>query len=105
MVARPFRKHRRTGAQSQPSISRALRLLADADAMRSLGSRPATGAVGGPPYAGQYSPPVFEAADARELGQEPDANLPAMTKGEHVVTDYQSIRLSLKGHPMEFLRD
>jgi error-prone DNA polymerase len=28
-----------------------------------------------------------------------------MTKSEHVVTDYQSIRLSLKGHPMEFLRD
>ncbi len=30
--------------------------------------------------------------------------LPAMPLPEQVVADYQTIRLSLKGHPMEFLR-
>jgi error-prone DNA polymerase len=28
-----------------------------------------------------------------------------MPLSEHVVADYQSLRLSLKGHPMQFLRD
>jgi len=28
-----------------------------------------------------------------------------MALAEHVVTDYQTIRLSIKGHPMQFLRD
>lgn len=30
--------------------------------------------------------------------------LPAMALSEHVLTDYQTIRLSLKGYPTEFLR-
>ena len=30
--------------------------------------------------------------------------LPVMTKGEHVITDYQTAGLSLKSHPMRFLR-
>ena len=30
--------------------------------------------------------------------------LPEMPRSEQVVADYQTIRLSLKGHPMEFLR-
>ena len=32
------------------------------------------------------------------------ALLPAMPLSEHVVADYQTTRLSLKAHPMEFLR-
>src|SRR3546814_6185963 len=48
--------------------------------------------------------PLFAAATARELGAEPDVALPAMSKAEHVVTDYQTTRLSLKDHPMAFLR-
>lgn len=32
-------------------------------------------------------------------------NLPAMTLGEHVASDYQTLRLSLKAHPMALLRD
>jgi error-prone DNA polymerase len=32
------------------------------------------------------------------------AALPVMTKGEHVVSDYQTAGLSLKAHPMRFLR-
>ena len=48
--------------------------------------------------------PLFDAADAAELADEPNAGLPTMPHSEQVVTDYQTIRLSLKGHPMEFLR-
>ena len=31
-------------------------------------------------------------------------SLPIMTTGEHVITDYQAVGLSLKSHPMRFLR-
>lgn len=48
--------------------------------------------------------PLFAAADARELGAEPDARLPVMPLGEHVAADYQTLRLSLKAHPMAILR-
>jgi error-prone DNA polymerase len=48
--------------------------------------------------------PLFAAAGARELGAEADAKLPAMPLSEEVSADYQLTRLSLKGHPMQFLR-
>jgi len=35
---------------------------------------------------------------------EPDAHLPPMPLGEHVVEDYRSLSLSLKAHPVSFLR-
>ena len=83
--------------------SPALHLLADADAVRSLGFDRREGA-----WEARRTPsdelPLFAAANARELGEEVDANLPAMPLGEHVAADYQLTRLSLKGHPMQFLR-
>ena len=48
--------------------------------------------------------PLFAAADARELAEEPDPLLPPMSLGEHVAADYQTLRLSLKAHPMAVLR-
>ncbi|MBS0478426.1 MAG: error-prone DNA polymerase [Proteobacteria bacterium] len=83
--------------------SRALRLLADADAWGSIdkGRRDALWEVRRTP-SGEL--PLFAAAQARELGMEEDANLPAMPLSEEVSTDYQLTRLSLKGHPMQFLR-
>lgn len=48
--------------------------------------------------------PLFAAIDAQELGDEPDAKLPEIALGEHVATDYQTMRLSLKAHPMALLR-
>ena len=83
--------------------ARALRLLADADAFRSLGltRRQALWDVRRAP---SDALPLFVAADARELRQEEDANLPSMPKSEEVAADYQTTRLSLKGHPMKFLR-
>ena len=44
------------------------------------------------------------AAGADELGTEDDARLPPTPPVEQVLTDYQTTRLSLKGHPMAFLR-
>ncbi len=83
--------------------SAALRLLADADAFGSLGlsRRQALWEVRRTP-SGEL--PLFAAAKARELGAEPDMQLPQMPAAEEVVTDYQVLRLSLKDHPMAFLR-
>ena len=41
---------------------------------------------------------------AQDEGEEPAAPLPAMPVCEQVVADYQTLRLSLKAHPMRFLR-
>jgi error-prone DNA polymerase len=49
--------------------------------------------------------PLFAHANAREQGPEAPIALPVMPASEEVVNDYQTIKLSLKGHPMEFLRD
>jgi len=46
--------------------------------------------------------PLF--AETRDEGDEARVILPAMPKCEHVVADYQTLRLSLKAHPMAFLR-
>ncbi len=84
---------------------RALILLADADAFRSLGldRREALWQVRRLPD--DVPLPLFEAAIAREQPDEHAKPLPAMPRPEQVVADYQTIRLSLKGHPMEFLRE
>ena len=85
--------------------ARALHILADADAFRSIGldRREALWAVRRLPD--DRPLPLFAAAEARELGAEAEARLPAMPLSEHVVADYQTARLSLKAHPMQFLRD
>jgi error-prone DNA polymerase len=83
---------------------RALILLADADAFRSLGldRRAALWTVRRLPD--DVPLPLFESAAAREQPDENARPLPLMSLPEQVVADYQTIRLSLKGHPMEFLR-
>ena len=48
--------------------------------------------------------PLFEAADQRSEGREPAVALPAMAAGEQVVEDYRTLRLSLRAHPLSFLR-
>lgn len=83
---------------------RSMRILASADAFRSinLDRRQALWAVRRLP--GDDSLPLFAAADARELGEELDARLPFMPLREHIAADYQTVHLSLKGHPMQILR-
>ena len=49
--------------------------------------------------------PLFRHAAEREEGAEKaQTQLPAMPLSEEVVTDYQTTRLSLKAHPLSFLR-
>ncbi len=83
----------------------ALRLLADADCFRSidLDRRNALWAVRRLPDTETL--PLFAAARETDMAPEPDAHLPDMPLPEHVAADYQTARLSLKGHPMEFLRE
>ncbi|WP_336489121.1 error-prone DNA polymerase [Methylobacterium nigriterrae] len=83
---------------------RALEQLAAADAFRSLGLDRRAGLwavrrlADGPPL------PLFAAAAARELGPEPDVQLPEMPLGAHVAADFRALRLSLKAHPLAILR-
>ena len=82
-----------------------LQHLAEADAFRSLGldRRDALWAVKGLNRTGDRDDlPLFVNADLP--ASEPDAHLPPMLLGEHVVEDYRHLRLSLKGHPVGFLR-
>jgi error-prone DNA polymerase len=82
-----------------------LERLAAADAFRSLGldRRQALWEVKA--LAAAAPMPLFAWAEAREAGTEPPVALPAMPLSEHVVNDYQTLRLSLKAHPMSFLRE
>ncbi|HEY5047543.1 MAG TPA: error-prone DNA polymerase [Rhizomicrobium sp.] len=84
---------------------RALMLLAEADAFRSLGldRREALWIVRR--ISGEDELPLFAACRARVEPEETNAPLPAMPLGEHVLADYQTVRLSLKGYPMQFLRE
>ena len=59
---------------------------------------------------GEAPLPLFAAADAREAafspeGLEPAVTLRPMTEGREVVEDYRSVQLSLRGHPVSFLRE
>jgi error-prone DNA polymerase len=78
--------------------------LAEADAFRSLGldRRRALWAVKGLRDEGM---PLFAglAPDQRQ-GTEPPVRLPEMRLGEHIVSDYAFLELSLKAHPMALLR-
>jgi error-prone DNA polymerase len=83
----------------------ALDRLAQADAFRSLGldRRQALWAMKGlgpPPL------PLFAAAKtlASAPRARPEPALPAMTLGQHVAEDYAALSLSLKRHPVAFLR-
>jgi error-prone DNA polymerase len=85
--------------------SAALERLADADAFRSLGldRRQALWAVRGLDRVGDKDDlPLFASRPQRDT--EPDARLPPMPLGAHVVEDYRRLSLSLKAHPASFLR-
>jgi error-prone DNA polymerase len=82
-----------------------LERLAAADAFRSLGldRRAALWAIRALRRAGDKDDlSLFARVAMPEL--EPDANLPAMPIGQQVIEDYRHLRLSLKAHPVSFLR-
>jgi error-prone DNA polymerase len=79
----------------------ALEKLADADAFASLGldRRQALWRVRG---LGEPPLPLFAAADA--AGTEPEVALAPLTGGREVVEDYRTLQLSLRAHPLAFVR-
>src|SRR5262245_29004845 len=81
-----------------------LERLAAADAFRSLGHdrRQALWEVRGLPK--ELPLPLFDHAQTAEAGADSQVTLPIMPLSEHVVNDYRTMRLSLKAHPMSFLR-
>jgi error-prone DNA polymerase len=84
----------------------AIQRLAAADAFRSLGLDRRAALWDSRALKQAPDLPLFAYADARDEGSELEpAQLPAMPLSEHVVNDYQTIRLSLKAHPMHFLRE
>jgi error-prone DNA polymerase len=89
-----------------------LERLADADAFRSLGlsRRDALWAAKALGRVGDRDDdlPLFVASPTTTsslIAREPDVMLPPMPLGEEVVNDYRFLRLSLKAHPVQFLRD
>ena len=84
----------------------AIERLAGADAFRSMGMDRRAALWDAKALRQAPDLPLFAAADARDEGWETEVvRLPSMPLGEHVVADYQAVRLSLKAHPMQFLRD
>ena len=84
---------------------KALEILAHADAFNSLGlsRRDALWAVKALRRAGDKDDlPLFARAAMPEM--EPDVHLPSMPPGEQVIEDYRHLHLSLKAHPVSFLR-
>jgi len=94
---------RRTGLSK-----RALITLAEADAFRSFGLDRREGLWAVRRLPDDNPLPLFAYEGNRgatpELGAETIAPLPQMPLSEHVLADYQTTRLSLKGYPTQFLR-
>jgi error-prone DNA polymerase len=83
----------------------AIQRLAAADAFRSMGLDRRAALWDSRALKQAPDLPLFAVAEARDEGSETEpARLPAMPLAEHVISDYQTVRLSLKGHPMHFLR-
>ncbi len=83
-----------------------LERLADADAFRSLGldRRMALWAVRGLDRVGDQDDLPLFSTSRPQREREPDARLPPMPLGAHVVEDYRRLSLSLKAHPVAFMR-
>ncbi|MCM8558248.1 error-prone DNA polymerase [Sphingomicrobium sediminis] len=83
----------------------AVEKLAEADAFRSIKLDRRAALWDAKALKGAPALPLFEAAEARDEGWEVErVRLPTMPLSEQVVNDYQTTRLSLKAHPMSFLR-
>jgi len=83
----------------------AIQRLAAADAFRSMGLDRRAALWDSRALKAAPDLPLFAYAEERDEGtEETPAQLPAMPLAEHVISDYQTIRLSLKAHPMHFLR-
>ncbi|CAN7597140.1 error-prone DNA polymerase [Aminobacter sp. LjRoot7] len=84
-----------------------IELLAQADAFRSIDIDRRTAlwavrALDGKSAAEML--PLFDRPEVQLVDNEPETHLPHMPLGEHVIHDYRSLGLSLKAHPVAFLR-
>ncbi len=84
-----------------------IELLAQADAFRSIdidrrAAMWAVRALDGRSAAEML--PLFDRPDVQLVDNEPETQLPCMPLGEHVIHDYRSLGMSLKAHPVAFLR-
>ncbi|HKX92449.1 MAG TPA: error-prone DNA polymerase, partial [Sphingomicrobium sp.] len=103
--ARPYRTVEELRSRGSVPVH-AIQRLAAADAFRSMGLDRRAALWDARALKAAPDLPLFAHAEARDEGAETElAQLPAMPLSEHVVTDYQTIRLSLKAHPMRFLRE
>ncbi len=104
VAAQPYTSLDHIRRRSSLSVAVLERLAAN-DAFRSIGldRRQALWAVRG--LMSDVQLPLFAAADAVSTGADISVQLPVMRTSEHVVSDYQTHRLSLKAHPVSFLRD
>ncbi|PRY94635.1 DnaE-like error-prone DNA polymerase [Hasllibacter halocynthiae] len=84
--------------------ARAMRLLAEADALASLGRARREALWDVNALGDRRALPAFDAAHARSEGPDRPVALPPMPSSEEVVADYQTTRLSLRRHPMSFFR-
>ncbi|QMU58721.1 MAG: DNA polymerase III subunit alpha [Boseongicola sp.] len=83
---------------------RQLRALAEADAFASLDMSRREALWAAAAIMSEKPLPLFGGDMDGEGIVEPLANLPKMSLGEEVVEDYVSMRLTLRAHPMAFLR-
>jgi error-prone DNA polymerase len=105
VARRPYRTVEELRSRGRVPVH-AVQRLASADAFRSMGLDRRAALWDSRALRQSPDLPLFNYADARDEGVEAEATqLPAMGLSEHVVNDYQTIRLSLKAHPMRFLRE
>jgi len=81
-----------------------LRAIAEADAFADVGLNRRDALWAAKAIGGERPLPLFGGDIDGEGIVEPAAHLPKMTEGEEVVEDYVAMRLTLRAHPMSFLR-
>ncbi|OWO96586.1 error-prone DNA polymerase [Rhizobium esperanzae] len=82
--------------------------LADADAFGSIGLSRREALWAARALDTKYAPeklPLFDRVNHIDLQVEPKTSLPDMPPGEQVIEDYRYLSLSLKAHPVFFLRE
>jgi len=84
---------------------RALVILAEADCFQSLNKDRRETLWDVRRLADDDALPLFASQFVEEQPEEEIAPLPVMPESEHVLADYQMLRLSLRAHLMKFLRD
>jgi error-prone DNA polymerase len=105
VAGRPYSSVEELRSRGQVPVH-SIQRLAAADAFRSIGLDRRSALWDSRALKQSPDLPLFTYAETRDEGDEAEpAQLPVMPLSEHVVNDYQTVRLSLKAHPMRFLRD